>query len=429
MRIAAISTAARLMGARPMALPSPWRACARPPPIGSPRAPPCPPKLPPSPPHSPTPREPSPQPSVPPPFPPQQPLPPASPSPSPPPAARAGGFLPFDIHAGARGSGMVLEGWSGRWSVLNTHGGDTMALQGNQRAYLVEREAQWWNDLTYHRLYLRSKTLRWTMDISKVGCGCNAALYLVKAPQPDASGSRYCDILSGDSTSCLEIDLFEANIKSIAANWHTKRGATSDGTCNEWGALSNPRIRTLVCEDKITCAPSHSDPVPTVVLPSLHGSVPSEQAAGADGECVTTIVNTEVVRQTSTRASHLRWRHLLTEQGACRSPYPRRAARTFYGTCSVQEMAVQAFQTRQGEASSKHSTRAWYWWPVCGADGRWTGWMVAAARPIPCALFQTQASLYLIWPSSRGTACCHVVIARRRLLLGQARRRRRSRHC
>ena len=126
-----------------------------------------------------------------------------------------------------------------------------VTLIGNSRAYLAheppgmdedgassDTTVHEWGDVRYDRLRLLGRTLRWRMDISTVGCGCNAAVYLVSMPQPtNGSDSRYCDIqLTGDRR-CLEIDLFEGNTKAARATLHTQKGEASDGTCNQWGCV------------------------------------------------------------------------------------------------------------------------------------------------------------------------------------------------
>ena len=87
---------------------------------------------------------------------------------------------------------MVFEQWSGP---VATSSNGTLRIHGNQRSYLtMSHETSNWGDLRYDKLRLLGKTLRVSIDVSGVGCGCNAALYLVAMPQPDEHGSRYCDI-------------------------------------------------------------------------------------------------------------------------------------------------------------------------------------------------------------------------------------------
>ena len=105
--------------------------------------------------------------------------------------------------------------------------GDAITLRGNNRLYLKDVGG-------YAHIDLRGKTLRFTADVSRVPCSCNAALYLVSMQYPNGG---YCDIQT--QPSCTEIDLFEANSHSIQATVHTRRGYGGDGTCNQWGCAVN----------------------------------------------------------------------------------------------------------------------------------------------------------------------------------------------
>ena len=113
-------------------------------------------------------------------------------------------------------------------------------MRGLQRAYLARRpHSPQWSELVYDKVRLLGKTLRWTADLSQVGCGCNAALYLVSMPQPSEHSSEYCDIMEPQPHKCLEIDLLEGNVKALQAALHVQAGEVVDGTCNQYGCCSN----------------------------------------------------------------------------------------------------------------------------------------------------------------------------------------------
>ena len=134
---------------------------------------------------------------------------------------------------------MLLEEWATPWDRhVASSDGTSVKLRGNQRAYLTTGFARSWQQVRYEKLRLLSKTLRFTLDVSQVGCGCNAAVYLVAMGQPDARGSRYCDIQRDGLDRCLEVDLFEGSIKAARATLHTQAGEAADGTCNQWGCGS-----------------------------------------------------------------------------------------------------------------------------------------------------------------------------------------------
>ena len=72
-------------------------------------------------------------------------------------------------------------------NVLHAEEG-ALELMGNTRGYLVQD----WHDPTagYASMDLRGKTLRFTVDVSRVPCSTNAALYFVRME----SGAPYCGI-------------------------------------------------------------------------------------------------------------------------------------------------------------------------------------------------------------------------------------------
>lgn len=92
-------------------------------------------------------------------------------------------------------AGFASELWTNH---ISTAGG-AVTLKGNGRVYAVAdatsagvvdavrgadygREA--WGALRYHRIDLRGKTLRFTVDVSRVACSNNAALYFVSMTDP-----------------------------------------------------------------------------------------------------------------------------------------------------------------------------------------------------------------------------------------------------
>ena len=135
--------------------------------------------------------------------------------------------------------GMVLEPYGTFGGSLAAVNG-SLHLNGNDRAYLIENRSEHaWSRIHYQRLKLLGKSLSFVVDVSKAGCGCNAALYLVAMSQPTPTSSNYCDIQQGQS-ACLEIDLFEGNRKAMQTTLHTQRG-TGLGPCNQWVIETKPR--------------------------------------------------------------------------------------------------------------------------------------------------------------------------------------------
>lgn len=120
--------------------------------------------------------------------------------------------------------------------------------------YLLENwQAGAWGDASYFKFNLLGKTLRYTVDLSNVGCGVVATLYFSAMGRPNQGDPNYCDI-SADAGGCFELDIMEANSRGYEVSLHTRTGRDFDGSCNEMGCSTNmgrypftierPRART-----------------------------------------------------------------------------------------------------------------------------------------------------------------------------------------
>ena len=69
----------------------------------------------------------------------------------------------------------------------------------------------------------------WFIDLSRVGCHCNAAAYFIQmpgynsgqSPDPGDGGDYYCDANHGNNIWCPEYDNFEGNKYTMASTLHT----------------------------------------------------------------------------------------------------------------------------------------------------------------------------------------------------------------
>lgn len=77
------------------------------------------------------------------------------------------------------------------------------------------------------------------VDLSGVGCGCNAAFYLTQMPagEPTRCGDYYCDANNVCGALCTEIDLMEANNHAFQATMHK----CWNGGCDGGGCGANTR--------------------------------------------------------------------------------------------------------------------------------------------------------------------------------------------
>lgn len=140
-------------------------------------------------------------------------------------------------------TGFLAENWGSTDRVAGPKG---FTLQGNGRSYAAARVSGGpgdvdWGDFAYRRFELLDRQFQFEVDLSRVGCGCNAALYLVAMPEhPEAHDAAYCDIQGPEGKSCLEIDILEGNAKALQATIHTTNGHGWDGkSCNADGCLAS----------------------------------------------------------------------------------------------------------------------------------------------------------------------------------------------
>jgi hypothetical protein len=138
---------------------------------------------------------------------------------------------------------LVAEEWSERPIALSDEG-RAVTLSGGSRAFLgsdaddafAPATTHSWMDISFRQLSLLDQQLSFTVDFSKVGCGCNGAVYLVAMPSTGSShlSSGYCDIQGydiADVTPCVELDLIEGNRKAVQATLHTQQGHGQNGRC------------------------------------------------------------------------------------------------------------------------------------------------------------------------------------------------------
>ncbi len=69
---------------------------------------------------------------------------------------------------------------------------------------------------------LSGKTLSYTLDISRVPCHCNAAVYFSAMPAPEMGDGLdyYCDANCVGGQCCPEFDTLESNKHTIVSTLH-----------------------------------------------------------------------------------------------------------------------------------------------------------------------------------------------------------------
>ena len=97
----------------------------------------------------------------------------------------------------------------------------------NGRAYFSN--TQMFDKSQFFAPNLLGGSMEYDVDLSQVGCNCNAALYLIEMPAKNANGSfragesdgmYYCDANQIGGAFCPEFDIMEANIFAYRAVNH-----------------------------------------------------------------------------------------------------------------------------------------------------------------------------------------------------------------
>jgi len=142
-------------------------------------------------------------------------------------------------------------------------------MNGNSRLYFGNRADDGWNPDMYWQTNLMDKHFAYTLDLSNVGCHCNAAAYFINMPGNNAGdGDYYCDANLGNNNSCdrggCQVNAFNVDSNMMcpedrctintnkpfvishfqnagtANTWMGQEGRdASFGMCNDGGYLSN----------------------------------------------------------------------------------------------------------------------------------------------------------------------------------------------
>jgi hypothetical protein len=192
-------------------------------------------------------------------------------------STRAASFGQLKIGGTAKPGGTALHlvsaSWQGRFIGLSD-GGWTLTLTGGGGLQLGATATAGVGDPSgYYQWHLLGHALSYTVDLSAVGCSCNAALYFVSMPgynrssgsTPDPRSAYYCGANAGKpsvNTSatggrgnyCPEMDVLEANRYAAQSTPHicngTNRGAAFYPMCDHHGcatAVYNEVCSGLAC--------------------------------------------------------------------------------------------------------------------------------------------------------------------------------------
>merc|ERR1712223_1290993 len=128
------------------------------------------------------------------------------------------------------GYGMVYvvgPDWSSEFVTVNGNG---VTLSRGGRIYLAQDAVEdFSNPNMYWQTPLLGNSFSFDVDLSRVGCHCNAAAYFIQmpgynsgqSPEPGEGGDYYCDANKVGGNYCPEYDNFEGNKYTMASTLHT----------------------------------------------------------------------------------------------------------------------------------------------------------------------------------------------------------------
>jgi len=142
-------------------------------------------------------------------------------------AGPAGATCPGSFEMPGYGSvAIVPTGWAETaMSAFEVRPGGEMRPKMGSRAYFADAcTAGVYDHNQYVALKLLGKKMRYSLDVSGAGCGCNAAFYLTSMrqnPHKSQCSDYYCDANNVCGESCAEIDIQEANMFAWHSTLHT----------------------------------------------------------------------------------------------------------------------------------------------------------------------------------------------------------------
>jgi len=156
----------------------------------------------------------------------------------------------------------VVAAVDGSQELFTTSGAELkMKWDGELRGFLASAEADDMPLGNYHNFTLFNKEVSYDIDLGKVGCSCNAALFFVSMPGFNKDGSVakggddklpwYCDATGIGGVMCWEHDTIEGNQYTMAVTPHRCSAARGQyiTECHQRGCQSN----TFLQDPKAFC--------------------------------------------------------------------------------------------------------------------------------------------------------------------------------
>merc|ERR1711909_2169 len=173
-------------------------------------------------------------------------------------AASARNFGPVNID-GVGQKYLLAPDWSAGNIQMNGDSGFT--LNGGGRVYLGNSPNDGWDPNNYWQTPLNEMHFSYTLDLSNVGCHCNAAGYFIGMPGPGGGegGDYYCDANFVGGQWCPEYDTLESNKHTIAGTLNTNRPFTvshyqNSQQANIWMSQDGREASFDFCSDGGYCS-------------------------------------------------------------------------------------------------------------------------------------------------------------------------------
>jgi len=158
---------------------------------------------------------------------------------------------PGNLNVGGFGvTSIVPTGWATPDEFVGLqvsgNGNEVAPVLGSRAYFALSCNAGVYDPKQYLAFNLLGRRMRYTTDMSELGCGCNAAFYLTNMHQntePSECSDFYCDANNVCGCSCAEIDIQEGNKFSWHSTLHGKvdHGGLGAGIGGGGASWNGPR--------------------------------------------------------------------------------------------------------------------------------------------------------------------------------------------
>jgi len=149
------------------------------------------------------------------------------------------GSISYKVGSTSTTGYLIQAGGSNSWGKV-TASGSSVTIGKGPRFYLASGCVSAFAGNAFSTFAsLVGGSISFTVDVSQLGCGTNAAFYLVNMPTSGAgsNGDYYCDANCVGGSCCAEMDLLEANRWALQISPHKCTSAT--GGCDAGGCGKN----------------------------------------------------------------------------------------------------------------------------------------------------------------------------------------------